>query len=848
MQNPKELKLIYEGSVKRVFAENSDESSLYFQFTDDYSVFDWGKMPDAIAGKGKNLTLMGAYFFEIFSQSEYFQKLQAKNNLGKFAPQLLSKLFAGTTFKNLCQHGLKTHYLGLHNGLEQFSLGTYLSSQELNTSNQPLYLQVKAATVQKPTYRKLQALDEKQGLYFYPTKETKAAYRLIPLEVVFRLGLPKGSSLRKRVENILTNQSGASPEAQLQNLAQELSVEASDLTIGPDKLLREPIVEFYTKLEPQDRKLTLQEAAILSQLNPEQFENLIESTKILALALYNEFARHKGLELFDGKFEFLEELATGDLVLADSIGPDELRLLQGERHLSKESLRAQYRQSPWYHTLEKLKANTTPGFDWKAQCLKEVGEPPRLSKETLEEVITMYQDLTDGLLEGYKGAQENVLVIGSGGREHALAFKLAQSARVRKVYVAPGNGGTALEEKLENVDIKATDAQALTNFAQSNAISLAVIGPETALFAGVADKLRAAGIAVFGPSQAESKLEWSKAFAKEIMQEAGMPTAAYKIADSRAQAELLLKENTLLQVIKIDGLAQGKGVFLTKTEAEQKAALDEIDAFYARAKDSETYKLVLEETLEGEEVSVFCLFDGKSTFLLPQAQDHKRRFDNDLGPNTGGMGAVSPTHKFENKAIQEQIQTRVIAPLEAILKKKGINYRGVIFIGLMINKEGVPYVLEFNARFGDPETQALMPRIEGDFFSLIKATATGSLAKLPAHSIRISPQHALACVLVHEGYPKDSSSGEEIIFSSKLSVFQNQGRLCLFHSGTILEEKKVLTAGGRILTLVATGDSLEEARDLLYTAIKECHFKGMAYRKDIGIRQLKNEGKEPVHA
>ena len=845
-----DLDLIYEGSVKRIYRDTTADA-LLFHFTDDYSVFDWGKMPDTIPDKGLNLTLMGAYFFELFADAGYFKDLKTRRQSDPEWP-FAKDIFAGETFAALSKRGMPTHYLGLSDGVKTFSLADLADQNQSERQSKPIYLKVREALVQRPTAHVLSSVE--RTVYFYPPGKPASGLRLIPLEVVFRLGMPEGSSLLKRVEDIQALSDAKERDSRMTALADGLCIDSEQLQKGAGAFFSRPIVEFYTKLEPQDRHLSQQEALLISGITAEALDKLIELARILALSLYDRFAQN-GNVLYDGKFEFVEDLATGEILLADSIGPDELRLIKEHEglHLSKESLRLHYRDSDWYRELARAKANPLAGFDWKKACQEATGGPRPLPPEVIQATKDIYAGLTRDLMQKMPQRPDRamrVLQVGGGGREHALAFKMAQSAKVEKVYVAPGNGGAATESKLQNVSINALDVEALVDFSQKEHINLIVIGPETALFTGLADRLRAIGKTVFGPGKDASKLEWSKAYAKKVMREAGLPTAAFALAHDRKSALALLDADPALRVIKLDGLAQGKGVFILECiddeERQREIAqiLDQIDDFYAKNKD-QAYCLVLEEMLQGEEISVFCLFDGKNHLLLPQAQDHKRRYDQDKGPNTGGMGAVSPTSKFETQELKSRISEQVIKPLSAYLTEQGIDYRGVIFIGLMIAPDGTPNVLEFNARFGDPETQALMMGLPAkvDLYELLQAVAEGRLDRFDKDAFAqgtLGHKYTVACCLVHQDYPAKSSDGQEIIFGTRINVLQEQGSLKIFHSGTRLDQdtKKLLTAGGRILTVCATGDSPQSAREILYAAIKDCHFKGMAYRKDIGLKQI----------
>jgi phosphoribosylamine--glycine ligase len=400
-----------------------------------------------------------------------------------------------------------------------------------------------------------------------------------------------------------------------------------------------------------------------------------------------------------------------------------------------------------------------------------------------------------------------VLIVGSGGREHALAWKIAQSARLTELHAAPGNPGIAPLGRCH--PIRVDDVEGLLGLCREHEIDLVVVGPEAPLVAGVADALRRAGVAVFGPSKAAARIEGSKAFAKEILEAASVPTAA------------LLDEARAPCVVKADGLAAGKGVFVCRTQDEADTALERVRALGG--------DVVIEELLEGEEVSLFALCDGQRAVPLAPAQDFKRLLDGDEGPNTGGMGSYSPVPVLDEDDVEE-LAGLVHRPVIAELGRRGMPFVGLLYAGLMLTGAG-PRVLEFNCRFGDPETQALLPRLEGDLLEALAAAAHGDLAGV---ELGAGPVAAVAVVLASGGYPDDPESGVAI---GGVEVAGATGAL-VFHAGTALRHGELVSAGGRVLNVVGTGDSVAEAREQAYAAVEQIDFPGAQYRTDVAARAV----------
>ena len=424
-----------------------------------------------------------------------------------------------------------------------------------------------------------------------------------------------------------------------------------------------------------------------------------------------------------------------------------------------------------------------------------------------------------------------LLVVGSGGREHALVEDLAQSPRQPEIFAAPGNPG--MMPTAELVDIPTDDLISLRDFAKDAGIDLTVVGPEIPLVSGIAEAFFEADLKVFGPSRAAARVEGSKVFAKKIMRHAGVPTASFEAFEQEAAALAYLRSilpDDFPLVVKVDGLAAGKGVTIARSFDE---AEDAVRAAFAGAFGAAGERLVIEEYLEGKEASVFALTDGRNILPFVPAQDYKRIYDGDEGPNTGGMGAYSPTMWMEPAtyaAILEEIVTPAVHQLALI----GAPYTGLLYAGVMITPEG-PKALEFNCRFGDPETQALLPRMETDLLELLVACTEEDLT---GREISWSNEKAVCVVLASEGYPESSSEGDEI--SGLEDLFGLQG-IHVYHAATRMEEGRIYTAGGRVLNVVGTGDSIMEARARAYAAVELIDFPGMQYRTDVALEALEME-------
>ena len=417
-----------------------------------------------------------------------------------------------------------------------------------------------------------------------------------------------------------------------------------------------------------------------------------------------------------------------------------------------------------------------------------------------------------------------VLVIGSGGREHALVWKIKQSPKVEKIFCAPGNAGTS--EFADNIPIAADDIEGLLQFAMKKEIELTVVGPEQPLVMGIVDRFEVKGLRIFGPSASAAELEGSKSFSKDIMQKYGLPTAEYKIFTSAESATKYIQAKNCPLVVKADGLAAGKGVLLCRSSREALVAVDTImrQRLFGEAGD----QIVVEEFLEGQEISVLAFSDGQTVLLMDSAQDHKAVYDGDIGPNTGGMGAYSPAPVF-TELMQQKVRDKIMLPMVRAMQQEGRTYKGILYAGLMLTKTG-PQILEFNARFGDPETQPLMVRMETDIIPLFEACIDGTLGQC---QVNWKNKSSVCVVMTAEGYPGTYQKGEII---SGLQSANSTPEVVVFHAGTKEKDGKVLTNGGRVLGVTATGANTESVIQRAYDAVGKVNWRGVHYRKDIGSR------------
>jgi phosphoribosylamine--glycine ligase len=420
-----------------------------------------------------------------------------------------------------------------------------------------------------------------------------------------------------------------------------------------------------------------------------------------------------------------------------------------------------------------------------------------------------------------------LLVVGQGAREHALCWKLRQSPRTTQVFCAPGNAGTAADAV--NVPIEPHDIDRLLRFAKKEGIGLTIVGPEGPLAQGIVDAFDKAGLLVFGPSKAAAQLEASKVFAKELMRHADIPTAEFRVFDHPEPARRFAETRDYPLVVKADGLAAGKGVIVCSTTEQALAAIDLImvkEAFGQAGR-----RIVIEKRLEGRECSVLALVSGRTILTLPVAEDYKKALDGDDGPNTGGMGAVSPSTAVAPEQLQE-IENTILVPTIHALKRARTPYRGVLYAGLMLTSQG-PRVLEFNVRLGDPEAQPTLMRLKSDLLDLLEAVVAGRLDQLTPEMVQWDPRPAVCVVMASQGYPGSYAKGKWI---SGLSEMKDKADVKVFHAGTRQLDNRIVTDGGRVLSVCALGDDLEAARKKVYAAIDEISFQGAFWRKDIGAK------------
>ncbi|MEH6910165.1 MAG: phosphoribosylamine--glycine ligase [Oceanicoccus sp.] len=429
----------------------------------------------------------------------------------------------------------------------------------------------------------------------------------------------------------------------------------------------------------------------------------------------------------------------------------------------------------------------------------------------------------------------NILIIGSGGREHALAWKAAQSDDVETVFVAPGNAGTATDNKCANVAIDTMDFLALTTFAKNNNVGLTIVGPEAPLVEGVVDYFSEQGLRCFGPSKGAAQLEGSKAFTKDFLARHNIPSAAYETFTEIEPALAYIKSQGAPIVIKADGLAAGKGVIVALTEIEAANAVRDMLAGNAFGKAG--HRVVIEDFLEGEEASFIVMVDGKNILPMATSQDHKRAGDGDTGPNTGGMGAYSPA-PVVTPAIYQRIMDEVIEPTVAGMAAEGNDYTGFLYAGLMISAAGEPKVIEYNCRFGDPETQPIMMRLQGDLITMCNSALDGKLNEI---SVQWDSRSSIGVVLAAGGYPGDYAKGE--IISGLDSCDNSEAKV--FHAGTKLENGQVVTSGGRVLCATALGNTVTDAQQKAYQQVNAISWNNMSFRTDIGYRAIAREKSTP---
>lgn len=752
MKSTPNIEKIYSGSVKDIYTKGD---FLYFDFSDRYSIYDWGEMPDTIPGKGKYLTLMAELFFKY---------------LEKEIPNI------------------KHHFIKIKDNK----------------------LKVKKFQVLKPKH---------SGTHYdYGLFETRPTNTLVPLEIIYRFGTPKGSSAIKR------------------------------LGFSEGEIFAEPLIEFSTKLEPTDRYLSDDEAKTIAGLDSREFKRLKDITALIAVKLQKLFSS-LDLTLWDGKFEFAFD-ENRDFVLVDSIGLDELRVMQGESHISKETLRQYYKNTYWLEQVPLHKQ--TYGDAWKEVMLKKGITPAHINSRFKNIISEMYEAVYLDLKAIIKGKQSsktkrylekkahfdrqklNILIIGSGGREHALAWKCLQDPMVNTVTVLNGNDGIKSSESVKIVHIPLAEEKEILRWIAYHQINFVIIGPEAPLVDGLADRLRLQGICVFGPGKKGAMLEASKIYSKQFMQEAGIPTAEYAEFRRPMDAMNFIKESSWEDgyVVKLDGLAAGKGVIVTDNQFDAIEAVEKL--MVQNILGAKNTKIIIEEKLIGKEFSYFALIDQTHSLPIGDACDYKRIRDGDSGPNTGGMGTYSPVDWLSNNDHKE-IEKTILKPITKKLKKENIPYNGVLFIGIMKTKHGMK-VLEFNVRFGDPETQSLLPRIKSDFAKYLFACANNKVSALPP--LEFYPMHAIHVVKAAFGYPGTEGTrirkGDKIFLNPSIQTadFKLKGKV--FYAGVKEKADELYTNGGRVLGVTTLDESRSIAREENYRLNQAVEFEGMQYRGDIG--------------
>jgi phosphoribosylamine--glycine ligase len=791
-----ELPLLKRGSVKNLYTLSDTE--LVFEFSDDFSVFDWGKMPDTVPEKGRSLLLLASYLFRELSHPAswqgFFRSSLAAETLGSDFEKLPARLaaIAPALRRELESVGLRSCFRG-----------TYPKGGD------PQGLIVEAFRGIPP-----KRVESGDVIGFdYSGHPTNAPGTLIPLEVVFRHALTDKSSFFER-----------NPETKLK----------------PGHRFEVPLVEFFTKLEPTDRFIVSRdEACMVGRITPEKLPEMELRTVFLSLWLRRE-CELRSLELIDGKFEWGFD-SEGRISLADAIGPDELRLVEGTDRLSKEFLREYYRDSKWFAEIQELKKAGRQGPGWQ----KLVREPaPMLPKEGLARATSLYRKLEA------RFRPETVLLFGAGGREHEIARRLLDSPNLRTLIWAPGQDAgfenlRRTVSKTANASRKqivrwedgawATNrAESLIQRAHEAGVTLVILSQDNDLASGAADAFRSAGFSVFGPSRDAARIEWSKAFSKEICKGADVRTAKAHVAKSRDEAERILRDvewsAAKKWVVKADGLALGKGVVVAETREEALASLEALGKY--------GNEFIIEERLAGEECSWFAFADGETFSLLDPAKDYKRLRDGQTGPNTGGMGAVSPA-PGTTPEMRERIRREVFTPIFGELRKRGIPYQGLLYAGLMVDETGggtgapAIAVLEFNARFGDPETQALLPRLlpgaKGDLLLWMAACARGTLSDYP-RDVPFTERTAVYVVAAAEGYPDAPKTGAPIRLDDEIlaeETFRFAGVKRTGSAGWVV-------SGGRVLGATGMGATVDSARSEAYRSLERVLFPGAQIRKDIG--------------
>ncbi len=814
-----ENNLLHEGSVKNIFGVKG-KSPYVFQYSNRYSIFDWGEMPDHLKGKGKSLAFMAHFFFEYLGNP-----LNWKN----WFPDILLSKSQRDLLRELRDSGVSHHYLSDYDAHGEKS--DEISVTAVNVYRPELIKKDGKSVYEYSLYQKNQFIDA-----------------LVPLEVIFRFGVPQGSSLLKRTKD----------ENYLKEIGLDKAPEYGDK-------FETPVVEMSTKLESTDRYLSKKDAQFISGMNDEEFEKLQSLTTLLALRLKDLFLE-LGIELWDGKFEFAfikGQENSRNFMLVDSIGPDELRLTYKGMSFSKENLRQFYQESEWKKNVDLSKdiARKRGETNWKDICLSELKSAPENLKENdLLSMEMMYKSLANtlsmkftsravfpnawGLDELRKSisneSSENslnngvVLIVGSGGREHALAKKIAESSLVRLVNVFPGNPGMDLDpsKKIKSLGGKLT-LQDLENILIQSDYDFIIIGPEGPLVQGWGDFLKEKGHCVIAPSFKAAKIEGSKIFAKQLMAEYDIPSAPFEIFSSSVKAIQYLNKLSSIEkdgiVVKADELAGGKGVVVTNSKlVAEETVLNFLENpnYLVKSKN-----ILIEKCLKGREISVFALCDGENFKILGHACDYKRAYDKNLGPNTGGMGAYIPNDLMSDE-LMEKIKSQIFSPILKAMKNEGHPYFGVLFAGLMIDEHQNPFVIEFNARFGDPETQVILPFLDEDLYQIFTDFLNGKLYE--RGELNFKKGSALHVVMVSDGYPSLEKTRPMLLnqkIKFNMSDFENS---FVYFSGVKKQNGHLVNSGGRVVGVTILDENLDLAKIRAYEVVKKIDFQGARYRNDIG--------------
>lgn len=806
----KKLPLLAEGSVKDILGIR-DRSPYIFNYSDRYSIFDWGEMPDHLYQKGDSLAFLAKFFFDFLGDSKNWKTWKCSIELSE-----QEKIF----LKQLKLTGVLHH-----------CRNDQVESQQIS---------VEPVDVVRPKSES-KLIDGKKTVHwdysFYRSRPTKT---LVPLEVIFRFGVPKGSSLLKRTQS-------------LEGL-RELHLKVAPKT--GDKF-EDPIIEISSKLETSDRYINHSEAMTIAGLRDLEFQNMIILTKLISLRLKDIFLE-VGIELWDGKLEYAfaeDQDGVRELMIVDSIGPDELRLTYGGMSFSKENLRQFYYHSSWKKAVDKSKdlALSRGETNWKKICMEEFKEfPKKLKSSELKSMEMMYRSLANTLSQKFykkdifkdawtlKQLKESltekkaqILILGSGGREHALADKLSKSSLVEEIHVLPGNPGMLKTPKIKRINLELQWENVHTSLTK-NLYELVIIGPEKLLIEGFADKIERLGVPVIGPSARAAMLEGSKVMSKNFMKKYKIPTADFKHFTSSEEALLYLDHCRVTDfgiVIKASELAGGKGVVVTKNLAEAKSTINNFmnnKKYLVKTKD-----ILIEQCLKGRELSLFILCDENNYKILGYVSDYKRIFDENKGPNTGGMGAYI-TRNWPTTSLKNSIEEQVILPTLDGMKEEGTPFKGVLFIGLMISNDDEINVIEYNVRFGDPETQVLLPLLENDLYSLLASAAKGELDTHP--ELKLKDEEAVHVIVSSKGYPaKERASRMLLDQSIDLPKMIPSSSMIYFSGVESNKQNQLINSSGRVLGVTSCRSNIKSAREEVYHILKEIHFEGFHYRTDIGL-------------